>query len=114
MNERSHMKKILILSCICLIISFGFSCEKKQDQESPRQQTTAPLQQQQPEKQPESTAFHLPILQAGVQIMNGDEPLSIGHTASPEVVDWNNDGKKDLLLGDYSNRAGNVWLFLGR
>ena len=27
-------------------------------------------------------------------------------------MDWNNDGKKDLLVGQYSN--GNIWLFLNQ
>ncbi len=28
------------------------------------------------------------------------------------VVDWNNDGKLDLLAGNYAGGGGNVWLFL--
>ena len=37
-----------------------------------------------------------------------------------DVTDWNNDGKKDLLVGNVYNGiwrdeiSGNVWLFLGK
>jgi hypothetical protein len=54
----------------------------------------------------------LPILKAGAQIRVANKALSIGHTASPEVLDWNNDGKKDLLVGTFA--AGKVMLFLNR
>ena len=54
----------------------------------------------------------LPILKAGAQIRVANKALSIGHTASPEVLDWNNDGKKDLLVGTFE--AGMVMLFLNR
>jgi hypothetical protein len=39
---------------------------------------------------------------------NGTQ-LDIGMDAAPVVVDWNEDGKKDLLLGDYD---GYVSLYL--
>ncbi len=107
------MKKSLILLCAGAMIIAGFSCKKKEPQQPPQEQTTAPqVEQQQSEKQPEAIAAKLPVLQAGVQIMNGDQPLSIGHTASPEVVDWNNDGKKDLLVGTFEN--GRIMLFLNQ
>jgi len=54
----------------------------------------------------------LPILKAGAQIRVANKALSIGHTAVPEVLDWNNDGKKDLLVGTFE--AGKVMLFLNR
>jgi hypothetical protein len=54
----------------------------------------------------------LPILKAGAQIRVANKALSIGHTASPEVLDWNNDGKRDLLVGTFE--AGKVMLFLNR
>lgn len=35
-----------------------------------------------------------------------------------DVADWNNDGKKDLLVGNYFSSGkiigGNIWLFLGK
>jgi hypothetical protein len=55
---------------------------------------------------------NLPILKAGAQLRAADKPISIGHTASPEVIDWNNDGKKDLLVGTFED--GKVMLYLNR
>ncbi len=54
----------------------------------------------------------LPILKAAGQLRAADKVLIIGHTACPEVLDWNNDGKKDLLVGTFDN--GKVMLFLNR
>ncbi len=38
-----------------------------------------------------------------------------------DVADWNNDGKKDILVGTFSRRSGkdrkyggSIWLFLGK
>ena len=53
---------------------------------------------------------NLPILKTGRQIQVDGKPLIIGHTASPEVLDWNNDGKKDLLVGTFNN--GKIVLYL--
>jgi hypothetical protein len=53
-----------------------------------------------------------PVLKPGVRLLVGYKPLSVGHTACPEVLDWNNDGKKDLLVGTYND--GKVWLFLNK
>jgi len=39
----------------------------------------------------------------------GSAPLNVGNRASPVVVDWNNDGKKDLVVGDHN---GYVLLYL--
>jgi hypothetical protein len=54
----------------------------------------------------------LPDLEAGVLILDGEKPLTVGHTASPDVADWNNDGKKDLLVGTLVQ--GKVFLFLNK
>jgi len=50
--------------------------------------------------------------------------FSDGNRVRVEVVDWNNDGKRDLLVGNYYMKVkegesrpalgGNVWLFLGK
>jgi hypothetical protein len=50
--------------------------------------------------------------------------FSDGNRVRVEVVDWNNDGKRDLLVGNYymsvregesrPTIGGNVWLFLGK
>ena len=74
------------------MVLVGLSCEKKEP----------PVEKKSP----------LPSLQAGTIIKVGDNPISIGHTASPEVVDWNNDGKKDLLVGTFEN--GRIMLFLNQ
>jgi hypothetical protein len=52
-----------------------------------------------------------PDLEAGVYIHDGTDPLDLtGHTA-PAVTDWNEDGRKDLVVG---NIKGNIWLFLNQ
>ena len=50
----------------------------------------------------------LPVLQAARQIMNGDKPQTVG--SAPEVVDWNNDGKKDLIIGQFSEGKIRVYM----
>ena len=54
----------------------------------------------------------LPVLQSDRQVQAAGKTLSVGHTACPAVVDWNNDGKKDLLVGTFRN--GKVFLFLNQ
>jgi hypothetical protein len=48
---------------------------------------------------------------AGVKIAAGDEPIDVrvGHLV-PCTVDWNNDGKKDLVIGQFS--GGSIRLYL--
>lgn len=55
---------------------------------------------------------NLPVLKAGMQIRAANKPLCVGHTACPEVLDWNHDGKKDLLVGTFEE--GKVMLFLNQ
>lgn len=45
----------------------------------------------------------------GKEIKLNDGDLSVGSFSSPAIVDWNGDGKKDLIVG---NRTGNVYVFL--
>lgn len=55
----------------------------------------------------------------GVRIEAAGEPIDVeaGHLV-PRACDWNNDGKFDLLVGNfYSHKkpmGGNIWLFLGK
>jgi hypothetical protein len=42
------------------------------------------------------------FLQVGAAGFKGD--ISVGIRATPSVVDWNNDGKKDLVVGAYSGK----------
>jgi hypothetical protein len=52
-----------------------------------------------------------PELLEGVLIQAGGEKIAVraGHLA-PDVVDWNNDGKKDLILGQRS--GGRIRLYI--
>jgi hypothetical protein len=54
----------------------------------------------------------IPELDEGVYIQSGGGPLAVSSYSAPSVIDWNNDGKKDLFVGQYSN--GNIWLFLNQ
>lgn len=51
----------------------------------------------------------IPILESGVYIMNGSQNLDVGYDAATEVCDWNNDGKKDLILGRWD--SGNILFY---
>ena len=48
-----------------------------------------------------------PIFDKRIELNNGD--LDAGSNSSPAMVDWNGDGKKDLVLG---NGAGKVFVYL--
>lgn len=54
----------------------------------------------------------VPTLKAGVHIQNGGGDLTVDKYSTPTTVDWNNDGKRDLLCGQYTD--GRVWLFLNQ
>ncbi len=53
-----------------------------------------------------------PELAGGVYIMDGNIPLEVDRHSSPSVVDWNNDGAKDLVIGQYG--YGYVQLYLNQ
>ena len=46
---------------------------------------------------------------SGVMVKAGGKDLDVGSRASPCVVDWNEDGKKDLVMG---NGSGEIEVFL--
>lgn len=50
-----------------------------------------------------------PVFSTGSRISTGETTFSVSLRATPEVVDWNNDGKKDLLCGEDS---GYIYLLL--
>ena len=57
------------------------------------------------------------VLQAGVYIYDGANPILVqddGYPgyAIPTVVDWNNDGKKDLIVGEFDQ--GYIRLYLNQ
>ncbi len=51
-----------------------------------------------------------PILDAGVHIESGRSPIDVNATSAPAVIDWNNDGRKDLLIGQFTQ--GKMWVYL--
>ena len=50
-----------------------------------------------------------PVLTDYAHIKEGTGDLSVGLRAAPDVIDWNNDGKKDLVVG---TDLGHVRLYL--
>jgi hypothetical protein len=53
-----------------------------------------------------------PNLEDGVYIYDGASPLAAGYMSAPTVIDWNNDGKKDLLVGHFDQ--GHISLHLNQ
>lgn len=51
-----------------------------------------------------------PDLEAGVYILGGGVPIEVQYCSVPTCVDWNNDGLKDLVIGQFTN--GYIWLYL--
>jgi hypothetical protein len=54
----------------------------------------------------------IPELEDGVYIQSAGVPLAVRQYTTPSVVDWNHDGKKDLLVGQYNN--GYIWVYMNR
>ena len=114
------MKTKLFLVCLSFVLIVGLSCkENDPPAETPAEiplsqsrQDITPGPVPQPPVEPISLTANTPNLNPAILIKDGDNPLSIGHTCSPEVVDWNNDGKKDLLVGTFSQ--GKIKLFLNQ
>ena len=52
---------------------------------------------------------NMPELGSGSNIEAGGVPINVGGRAAPAVDDWNGDGKKDLLVGNFD---GNIKIFL--
>jgi len=44
-------------------------------------------------------------------VMTGSTPLDIGNYSAPYVVDWNRDGKQDLIIGEGSYSANSIYLY---
>lgn len=54
----------------------------------------------------------IPEIDAGVYIYDGGAPLEVQTMSAPTVVDWNNDGRKDLVVGHFTQ--GHISLFLNQ
>ena len=54
-----------------------------------------------------------PSFKAGVKLNVGDKLIAyeVGHLV-PAVADWNGDGKKDLIVGHFMGKDGNMKLFI--
>jgi len=53
-----------------------------------------------------------PDLESGILIQDSGGPINMDYHFVPISVDWNDDGKKDLLVGQYTN--GHINLFLNQ
>ena len=51
-------------------------------------------------------------LEDGVNIYDGSNPLEVNYHSATTVVDWNNDGAKDLIVSQFY--YGWVYLFLNQ
>jgi len=56
----------------------------------------------------------MPVLSAPVRIEANGTPITanIGHLA-PNVIDWDKDGKKDLLVGTFENAELRIYRNIG-
>jgi hypothetical protein len=54
----------------------------------------------------------IPELETGVLLQDGSNDLTVSLMANPFVVDWNDDGAKDLLVGQFI--YGNIALYLNQ
>lgn len=54
----------------------------------------------------------MPGILPGVKIKDGSSDLKLSSYVNPTVVDWNNDGLTDLLVGEF--HQGKIALFLNQ
>ena len=54
----------------------------------------------------------LPLLEYKGLLYDGAGVLTVQMQAFPSGVDWNNDGKKDLIVGEYT--GGNIHVYLNK
>lgn len=54
-----------------------------------------------------------PVLKSGGRILADGEKIDVGNFAAPVVADWNNDGRKDLIVGS-TNENIHVFINTGR
>lgn len=51
-----------------------------------------------------------PTIQPGFKVKDGASLLKVYYDAIPTLADWNNDGAKDMLVGQYT--SGHIYLYL--
>lgn len=54
----------------------------------------------------------VPELEPAVELKDGAQSLHVLMYSTPTAVDWNNDGAKDLLVGQIM--YGHIWLYLNQ
>ena len=54
----------------------------------------------------------LPLLEYKGLLQDGSGVLTVQMQAIPTVADWDNDGRKDLIIGQYTN--GNILVYLNK
>ena len=57
-----------------------------------------------------SSRADAPDLEKGAYLLDGAKLLEADRHSNPFVADWNNDGAKDLLVGQFT--SGYIWLYL--
>ena len=57
------------------------------------------------------TAIAAPQMELSTLIKDGSNLLTVATMSAPAVLDWNNDGRKDLLVGE---STGRIWLYLNQ
>lgn len=55
---------------------------------------------------------YIPDLESRGKIQSGAQPLKVDRYSVPFVADWNDDGAKDLIVGQYM--WGYVWIYLNQ
>jgi hypothetical protein len=53
----------------------------------------------------------VPLLTYSGYVLCGGDPILVDYDSVPFAVEWDNDGRKDLLVGDMN---GDVWLYLNQ
>lgn len=60
----------------------------------------------------ETLYTYTPDLELKGKIQSGAQPLKVDQYSVPTIVDWNDDGAKDLIVGQYM--WGYVWIYLNQ